>query len=61
MDKKGGKKQTFDYFNNGAQYIMGIEWMNYHLDSSLTEFIICTSNNEYSRFLKNMWYHLNYL
>jgi hypothetical protein len=49
MDKKGKKnKKTFDYFNNGAQYTMGIEWTDYHLTSTLTEFITCTSNIKYS-------------
>lgn len=42
------KKQAFDYFNNGAQYTMGIEWIDYHLASTHTEFITYTSNNEYS-------------
>lgn len=51
MDKKGKKKKkkTFYYFNNGAQYTMGIEWTDYHLTSTLIEFIICTSNTKYSR------------
>jgi hypothetical protein len=35
-----------DYFNSVTQYTMVIEWIGYHLASTLTKFIGSTSNFE---------------